>query len=156
MNSETLVTGGKEWCQQLTLLGFHASPRAQARACWCRREDMSEQHAREARMAFLQCLSRGEGALDLAEAALQVAAEDDALGELFCHSSSSIAALRPACFHQDAHSGRSLARPWPLCFNVSAHLPPAFELLQSPTPPCGSRWPLSTAACSDSRTRHRG
>ena len=42
---------------------------------------MSELHAREARAAFLHCISQGEGAMDLAEAALQVASEDDALGE---------------------------------------------------------------------------
>ncbi len=44
-----------------------------------RREDMSESHSREARKAFLAAISQGEGAMDLAEAALQIAAEDDAL-----------------------------------------------------------------------------
>lgn len=41
---------------------------------------MSTEHAAEARAAFLAAISPGEGALDLAEGALQVAAEDDALG----------------------------------------------------------------------------
>ena len=40
---------------------------------------MSEEHAAEARCAFLSALAAGEGALDLAEAALCIAAEDDAL-----------------------------------------------------------------------------
>jgi len=44
-----------------------------------RREDMSESHSREARKAFLAAISQGEGAINLAEAALQIAAEDDAL-----------------------------------------------------------------------------
>ncbi|KAG7668476.1 hypothetical protein Ndes2526B_g03893 [Nannochloris sp. 'desiccata'] len=44
-----------------------------------RREDMSESHSREARKAFLDAISQGEGAMNLAEAALQIAAEDDAL-----------------------------------------------------------------------------
>ncbi|GAB4816397.1 hypothetical protein N2152v2_003443 [Parachlorella kessleri] len=41
--------------------------------------DFSEVHAYEARMAFLRNISRGEAAVDLADAALQIAAEDDAL-----------------------------------------------------------------------------
>jgi hypothetical protein len=44
-----------------------------------RREDMSESHSRHARKAFLSAISAGEGAMNLAEAALQIAAEDDAL-----------------------------------------------------------------------------
>jgi len=44
-----------------------------------RREDMSESHSREARRAFFAAISQGEGAMNLAEAALQIAAEDDAL-----------------------------------------------------------------------------
>lgn len=39
---------------------------------------MSETHAYEARMAFVQNIAGGEASLDLALAALQVAAEDDA------------------------------------------------------------------------------
>jgi hypothetical protein len=37
-------------------------------------------HAYEARRAFLQIISKGEGLASPAEAALQIAAEDDALG----------------------------------------------------------------------------
>lgn len=46
-----------------------------------RRVDDSELHAFQARLAFAQQLSRGEGGMRLAEAALQVAAEDDAIGK---------------------------------------------------------------------------
>jgi hypothetical protein len=45
-----------------------------------RREDMSVVHAHEARQAFLQEISKGEALINLAEAALLVASEDDALG----------------------------------------------------------------------------
>jgi len=48
------------------------------------RIDMSEEHAAESRASFLSAISVGEGVLDLAEAALHIAAEDDALGE-YCH-----------------------------------------------------------------------
>eukprot|EP00884_Botryococcus_braunii_P013259 jgi/Botrbrau1/21934/Bobra.0249s0057.1 len=44
-----------------------------------RRIDMSETHAYEARMAFLENISAGEASVDLAMAALQIATEDDAL-----------------------------------------------------------------------------
>ncbi|PSC74794.1 hypothetical protein C2E20_2429 [Micractinium conductrix] len=44
-----------------------------------RRVDFSAQHAWEARRAFVQCIARGEAAVDLSAAALHVAAEDDAL-----------------------------------------------------------------------------
>lgn len=37
-------------------------------------------HAYEARRAFLECISKGEASIDLAAAALHLAAEDDALG----------------------------------------------------------------------------
>ncbi len=43
---------------------------------------MSEEHAAESRSAFLSAISAGEGSIDLAEAALQVAAEDDGLSML--------------------------------------------------------------------------
>lgn len=43
------------------------------------REDLSEEHSRLARLAFLKAIAQGDGAMDLAEAALQIAAEDDAL-----------------------------------------------------------------------------
>ena len=49
-----------------------------------RRVDFSEAHAWEARQAFLANVAAGEAALDLADAALQIAAEDDALGALPC------------------------------------------------------------------------
>lgn len=42
---------------------------------------MSDVHAWEARVAFARNIARGEPGMNLAEAALQVAAEDDALGE---------------------------------------------------------------------------
>lgn len=44
-----------------------------------RREDLSEEHARAARTAFLAAIAPGDAAMDMAEAALQIAAEDDAL-----------------------------------------------------------------------------
>ena len=44
------------------------------------RVDFSSVHAYEARQAFLACIAEGEAAVDLAAAALHVAAEDDALG----------------------------------------------------------------------------
>lgn len=43
------------------------------------RVDMSEQHAHEARQAFLTAVSCSEARMDLAEAALQISAEDDAI-----------------------------------------------------------------------------
>ncbi|KAL4431445.1 hypothetical protein ABPG75_006701 [Micractinium tetrahymenae] len=43
------------------------------------RTDFSAQHAFEARRAFLRCIAEGEASVDLAAAALYVAAEDDAL-----------------------------------------------------------------------------
>jgi hypothetical protein len=43
------------------------------------RLDDSEEHALQSRAAFLATLSRGESGVDLAEAALHIAAEDDAL-----------------------------------------------------------------------------
>lgn len=43
---------------------------------------MSAQHAYEARRAFALCVARGEAGVNLAEAALHIAAEDDALGAL--------------------------------------------------------------------------
>ena len=47
-----------------------------------RRVDFSETHAYQARAALVENLRRGEGGVDLADAALQIAAEDDALGAL--------------------------------------------------------------------------
>ena len=44
------------------------------------RVDYSAVHAHAARQALLRNLARGEAAVDLADAALQIAAEDDALG----------------------------------------------------------------------------
>lgn len=41
--------------------------------------DLSEQHAYEARQAFLAAVSYSEARMDLAEAALQISAEDDAI-----------------------------------------------------------------------------
>ncbi len=43
------------------------------------RVDLSEQHAYEARQALLQNAARGEARMNLAQAAFQVAAEDDAI-----------------------------------------------------------------------------
>ena len=43
------------------------------------RIDMSEQHAFEARQSLLRNVSRGEARMNLADAALQIAAEDDAI-----------------------------------------------------------------------------
>ena len=43
------------------------------------RLDMSEVHAYEARQAFLDVIEKGEAGICLADAALQVAAEDDAI-----------------------------------------------------------------------------
>ena len=40
---------------------------------------MSEQHAYEARQSLLRNVSRGEARMNLADAALQIAAEDDAI-----------------------------------------------------------------------------
>ena len=40
---------------------------------------MSEQHAFEARQSLLRNVSRGEARMNLADAALQIAAEDDAI-----------------------------------------------------------------------------
>jgi hypothetical protein len=45
-----------------------------------RRTDHSERLAAEARLAFAANVARGEAGVDLAEAALQIAAEDDAIG----------------------------------------------------------------------------
>lgn len=47
------------------------------------RIDFSEQLAFEARLAFARNIARGEAGVNLAEAALQVAAEDDAIGEWY-------------------------------------------------------------------------
>lgn len=44
-----------------------------------RRNDFSSNHAWEARQAFLSAIAKGEAGIDLAEAALHIAAEDDAL-----------------------------------------------------------------------------
>jgi len=44
-----------------------------------KREDMSAIYAYEARRAFAQCIAGGEARVNLAEAALHIAAEDDAL-----------------------------------------------------------------------------
>lgn len=44
-----------------------------------RRADFSEVHAFEARKAFVQNIAHGEAAINLADAAFQIAAEDDAL-----------------------------------------------------------------------------
>jgi hypothetical protein len=52
------------------------------------RVDYSLQHAFQARHDFLLSVAAGEAAIDLAAAALHIAAEDDALGEalLYPHS----------------------------------------------------------------------
>lgn len=47
-----------------------------------RRTDYSVELAAEARVAFARCLAAGEAALPLGRAALFIAAEDDAIGEL--------------------------------------------------------------------------
>jgi hypothetical protein len=57
---------------------FQGRRNAEDNPCYIR-EDMSAAHSREARKAFLAAISQGEGAMNLAEAALQIAAEDDAL-----------------------------------------------------------------------------
>ncbi|CAK0760877.1 hypothetical protein CVIRNUC_002808 [Coccomyxa viridis] len=44
-----------------------------------RRVDLAEVHAWEARRAFVETVAKGESGINLAEAALQVAAEDDAI-----------------------------------------------------------------------------
>lgn len=44
--------------------------------------DFSDELAAEARCQFAACLAQGEAAMPLARAALLVAAEDDAIGEL--------------------------------------------------------------------------
>ncbi|KAK9806023.1 hypothetical protein WJX73_006325 [Symbiochloris irregularis] len=44
-----------------------------------RRVDMAETHAWQARQAFTRNIARGDGGMELAEACLQVAAEDDAI-----------------------------------------------------------------------------
>ena len=41
---------------------------------------MAEEHAYHARRAFAENIKRGEGGIQLADAALLVAAEDDAIG----------------------------------------------------------------------------
>jgi hypothetical protein len=43
--------------------------------------DYSAQHAFQARQAFLRSIEAGEAAINLAEASLHIAAEDDALGK---------------------------------------------------------------------------
>jgi hypothetical protein len=50
-----------------------------------RRVDMSVEHAAAARRSFLSTISGGEGTMDLALAALYIAAEDDAIGECMVH-----------------------------------------------------------------------
>lgn len=47
-----------------------------------RRVDMSEEHAASARRSFLSIIADGEGSMNLALAALYIAAEDDAIGEM--------------------------------------------------------------------------
>lgn len=65
------------------------------------RIDLSEVHAFEARRAFSNNIAQGEAALNVAEAALQIAAEDDAIVshstvrlpiqvDAFCHCSSNV------------------------------------------------------------------
>jgi len=44
-----------------------------------KRQDMSVQHTHESRQRFARCIRRGEAGVNLAEAALQIAAEDDAI-----------------------------------------------------------------------------
>lgn len=48
------------------------------------RVDYSVQHAYQARQAFLRSIQAGEAAVNLAAAALHIAEEDDALGEVGC------------------------------------------------------------------------
>lgn len=50
----------------------------QTESAFCR-ADFSELHAYEARQAFVKNIMNGEASLDLADAAFQIAAEDDAL-----------------------------------------------------------------------------
>lgn len=66
-------------------LSYTVAPRAMALHCTLMqpppiRLDFSEQLAAEARLAFARNVARGEAGINLAEAALQVAAEDDAIG----------------------------------------------------------------------------
>ena len=71
----------------------------------CRRVDYSLQHAYQARHAFLRSIEAGEAAIDLAAAALHIAAEDDALGGCCCSQAplpSAALMRRPAsliCLH---------------------------------------------------------
>jgi hypothetical protein len=44
------------------------------------RADLAAVHAYQARQAFVDCIRHGEANIDLAHAALAIAAEDDALG----------------------------------------------------------------------------
>jgi hypothetical protein len=60
-----------------------------------RRLDFSQQLAFEARAAFACNIARGEAGMNLAEAALQVAAEDDAIGESLQAALLRISWLRP-------------------------------------------------------------
>lgn len=77
---------------------------------------MSEQHAYEARQALLQNVARGEARINLADAAFQIAAEDDAI------ASHAVVSLPIASYQQRlAKTANELARG-PL-----ARLPPGAE-----------------------------
>lgn len=77
---------------------------------------MSEQHAHEARQALLQNVARGEARMNLADAALHIAAEDDAI------ASHAAVALPVASYQQRlARMADELAR------GLLARLPPDAE-----------------------------
>jgi hypothetical protein len=64
-----------------------------------RRVDMSLEHAAAARRSFLSTISDGEGTMDLALAALYIAAEDDAIGECKVQDGETVEDLKSACMH---------------------------------------------------------
>ena len=51
-------------------------------------------HAYEARQAFARCVARGEAGVNLAETALHISSEDDALGEAHHAGANAVISLR--------------------------------------------------------------
>eukprot|EP00873_Tetraselmis_striata_P010348 jgi/Tetstr1/430612/TSEL_020409.t1 len=78
-----------------------------------KRLDMSAQHTFESRRRFAECVQRGEAGVNLAEAALHIAAEDDAI---VSHSA--------VAFPVDAYLGRVERMVDELARLRLAHLPP--------------------------------
>lgn len=64
--------------QMMPWLSLHHSPDLS-------RQDLSAQHAYLARQAFSRCVAKGETGVNLAEAALHISSEDDALGKALGH-----------------------------------------------------------------------